>query len=140
MILQTDSRLNKHINKYGCNFMSIAFLANKHGFGQFDTDVLERVYSDAVYNDIMDRDCYIKSYDRLFKMFGLSVKYTGEHEPPGKRCEKNQIELLYFEYPQKSWTHFVAGDGGGNIAYDPWGVSETCYHGQLVSKRIFTLI
>lgn len=140
MYLQTDTRLNAFINSDGCNFMSIAFLANKHAGTQLSIEKIEQVYDDAVAQGIMDSECYIKDYDTLFILFGLSVRYTQRHEPPGKRCAQNQIELLHFVYPEKGWGHFVAGDGCGNVAYDPWGVSQTAKYGHLSSKRIFKLL
>ena len=71
----------------------------------------------------------------IFGFLEMDVKYTDRHETPERMTRKNEIEILRFESSYGS--HFVVGDGGGHVAYDPWGVSRAVRQGRIESKRIF---
>jgi hypothetical protein len=135
MILQTDKRLNEQINKYGCYFMSILFLANKYIGLQLSTTSIISVYNQSVKLGIMESNCFINDPDNIFKNLGMEAEYTQRHEPPKRRCKDNEIEILCLKYP--TYNHFVVGDGKGNIAYNPMGKTADGYY--LKSKRIFKI-
>ena len=136
MILQTDKRLNGQINKYGCYFMSILFLVNKHIGLQLSTVSIISVYNQAVKLGIIESNCFVNDPDKLFNNLGMNVKYTQAHEPPKRKCVEGEIEILCLQYP--TYNHFVVGDGNGNIAYNPMGITAPNYY--LKSKRIFKLL
>lgn len=138
MILQTDSRLRKEIHDDGCYYMSILFLVNKYTGLELSADFIDAMFDMFVSIGAMSRECYILDPDRIFGHLGLKVKYTDMHERPERKCRPDEIEILYFFGPAGG--HFVAGDGNGNVTYDPWGASRAVAEGRLVSKRIFRRI
>ena len=142
MILQRDVRLLTPINKYGCYYCAIAFLANKYTNCPLGVDDLNDGYEDCVSAGYMSADCFVDKPGQIFHYFGLSVYYHNRYDSPSCICKDGEVEILFFEYerPNKpAWPHFVSGDGAGHVAYDPWGVSTVVRLGQLRSKRIFTI-
>lgn len=131
MILQTDNRLPEVINKYGCYFMSILFLANKHAKTELSIDKIIEYYE--LFNELgyMD-ECYVLFPEEIFKKLRFPVAYNNRHDPVDYFCSKKEIEILCFKL--NNYTHFVVGDGKGNISYDPMGTSRS---GLLISKRVF---
>lgn len=148
MILQRDKRLLPEIQKYGCYYMSILFLINKHRNYEWDTDKINEYYKTLVHlghiqadNDFttVDKDDgLILHPDDIFALSGLKVKYTRNHEPPQRKTQDNEIEILKFL--SSYGAHFVVGDGAGHVAYDPWGNSRAVRQGRIESKRIFRLL
>ena len=138
MILQTDPRLVNNINQYGCYFMSILFLGNKYTGFKLGTKKINDLYSYCVDCGWMDEGCYINDADGIFAELGLHTRFHDKHEAPWICCRDNEIEILRFQIGH--WKHFVAGDGHGHVAYDPWGVSRAVREGELRDKRIFDLL
>jgi hypothetical protein len=140
MILQTDRRLNKDINGFGCYFMSIMFLVNKYIGFELSTVTLNRVFTECVGMGYIENNqtyrAFINSSEKIFNHLGLKVKYNDRHDPPKYKCTRDEIEILCLKY---EWgKHFVVGDGRGNIAYNPMGRTQSGY--VLQSKRIFKLL
>lgn len=140
MILQTDRRLREEINRYGCYFMSILFLANKYTGLQLSTVTVGRIFNECVeLGYILNNDQYkafIKSAEKIFNHLELKVKYNNRHDPPKYKCNNNEIEILCLKY---EWgKHFVVGCGSGSIAFNPLGRTQSGY--TLHSKRIFKLL
>lgn len=139
MILQRDGRLREAIREYGCYYMSLLFLANKHTNVPLSAQKINGpLYFGNIQQGRMDASCFIKDPAGILRGLGLNARYTGQHEPPDRVCGPDEVEVLYFKSPAGG--HFVAGDGNGNVAYDPWGVSRAVTEGELVSKRIFRLL
>lgn len=136
MILQTDKRLRKEINQYGCYLMSILFLANKHGRIILSTDIIENVADKLIEFGYMNKNCFILSAENIFKSLGLKVRYHDKHDPITYMCKYNEIEILCLNVGSGS-RHFVVGDGMGHIAYDPMGTSKVNF---VESKRVFKLL
>lgn len=142
MILQTHSELIAAVKKYGCYFMSLLFLANKHGGVDLDPRRIMQLYSDAIGRQLMDESCYIKDPGGILFLAGLRATYSQRHDPPDYLCDSDEIEILKFERPREpegTWKHFVVGDGRGHVAYDPFGCSKTVAEGVLKTKRVFEL-
>ena len=135
MILQRDPRLNTMIHKYGCYFMSILFLCNKHKNVELSCPAIIDLYTVLIDNGWMDDECFINDPEAIFGYMGLPVYFFDRHDPPFYVCRKDEIEILRFQYA--NWKHFVVGDGASHIAYDPWGCSRAVEYGILVDKRIF---
>lgn len=143
MILQRDVRLLTPINKFGCYYTCIPFIANKYTNCPIDTDALNDGYEDNVHAGWMDEDCFVLNPEKIFHYFGLAVKYYNCFSAPNYPTAENEVEILYFELKRMNkptWPHFVVGDGFGHVAYDPYGVSRCVAEGVLKSKRIFTLL
>ena len=136
MILQTDNRLNDNINRFGCYFMSLLFVINKHVGYKLSTVVITKLYLELVELRFMDTNCYIKDPEGILNYLGLKCKYTNRHEPPKYKAKHGEIEILCLQYP--NYKHFVAGDGNGNISFNPMGV--TADNAYIHSKRIFKLL
>ncbi len=135
MILQTDKRLDQTINKYGCYFMSLLFVSNKYTGYNLSTTVITKLYNDFIKRGFMDKNCYIQNPSAIMRYLGLAATYNQRHDPPKYKCGKDEIEILCLQY--KNFTHFVVGDGRGNIAYNPMGKTAPDYY--LKSKRIFKI-
>ena len=136
MILQTDNRLNKQINMYGCYFMSLLFIANRHIGYKLSTTVITKLYTDFIELGFMESNCFINDGDGILNYLGLECRYTNKHESPDYETSHKQIEILCLKYP--SYKHFVVGDGFGNIAYNPMGLTASGAFKH--SKRIFKLL
>lgn len=140
MILQTDTRLNANIQRTGCYFMSILYLANKHAQTPWDTAAINHVYEEAVSEGFMGANCFVYNPDGIFRLAGLRVRYTQHHEAPTRVCADNEIEILRFKHADfPGYSHFVVGNGIGFVTHDPWGVSIAATEGALKDKRIFRL-
>jgi len=144
VILQTDRRLSQPINRYGCYYMAVMFLSNKHAGSEITIDSLLTTYDDLVANGSMSERCFITRPNDIFAAAGLRVEFKERHDPPGYELASDEIEVLLYTYPRGSgggiWKHFVAGTGNGEVAYDPWGVSVTATKGRLNSKRVFRMV
>ncbi len=139
MILQRDARLREAIRTYGCYYMTLLFFANKYANAQLSVQKINGpLYYENIREGNMNSSCFIDSPAGILRSAGLNAEYTGVHESPVYVCDAGEFEALYFEHP-KSGGHFTAGDGNGNVTYDPWGVSISATEGELVSKRIFRL-
>ena len=147
MILQTDPRLLPEINKYGCYFMSICFFLNKYKKVMWTTDKINDFYklmvnignieADDDFTTANPIDAEIIKPDKIFQSGGLIVEYLG-HCSKDYICDSDKFEILKFV--GKNGSHFVCGDGKGNVAYDPYGDSNSVRFGELHSKRVFRRI
>jgi hypothetical protein len=131
MILQTNPALPEIIRKYGCGLMCIIWHSARLSGCTISgiADILD-IYNESVSHGAMDANCFIRNWDAVFSAAGLGTEYTGRHEPADRDCRGTEIEILRFP------GHFVAGDGRGNVTYDPWGVSRAISQ-PMRSKRIF---
>ena len=138
---QTDKELNP-IKDTGCYFVSIIYQADRItkipstyrdcliGFGQ------------ALKLNYIDANCLCTNSAGIFKIFGLDVIQkkgaNGIIMPKDYICADNEIEILEY-YEPRMGTHFVPGDGNGNIIKDVYSQagSPVVKSGSLRSKRIF---
>lgn len=137
MILQRDPRLKTVIHKYGCYMMSILFLCNKYKNVELSAGDINDLYILFIDNKYMDKNCFINDPQSIFGFMGLEVYFFDRHDPPSYICERDEIEILRFQYG--SWKHFVTGDGMSHVAYDPYGTSRAVRLGQLIDKRVFKI-
>jgi hypothetical protein len=135
MILQRDPRLRQEIQEWGCYLMSILFLVNKWTNFTLSAELINDLYKTFHKKGWIDEECTILNPNAIFSFLEMDVAYTNRHEPPVRRTRKDEIEILKFV--SSYGPHFVAGDGDGHVAYDPWGVSNAIKHGRIESKRIF---
>ena len=137
MILQRDPRLNDAIHKYGCYFMSILFLSNKYTNCEISCGAILDTYTIFIDSGWMDEQCFVNDPEAMFGYMGLPVYYYDWHDPPYYSCQKDEIEILRFQYI--NWKHFVVGDGASRVAYDPYGTSKAVRLGELKDKRVFKI-
>ncbi len=100
MILQTDDRLKEErppIGPYGCAFMSMCFLANKHlGYKMGIVEIVE-IYDDLVERRVMSSDCFINDWQSMAKFFGFAPAVGKTvHQSALYICEDKEIEILLF--------------------------------------------
>jgi hypothetical protein len=138
MILQVDSRLLKIIQTDGCYFMSLLWHCNRINNIQFSVEKINAFYSYALKSGWIQADCTIEDPTAIIQHYGVQAKYTDKWERADRQCRVNEFEILKFVAPEHE--HFVAGDGKGNVTYDPMGISNTVAVGRLQSKRIFRFI
>jgi hypothetical protein len=140
MILQIDPEVvHKPIRKFGCYFFSTLWHIEQFTGRRLTYEQIMEHYCCLVQLGYMDNDCYINSLNGILEHFGMPYQYTGKHEPASYLTGPNELEILKFERerPGKDPVpHFVAGDGCGQVAFDPYGNSRTVREGSLASKRI----
>jgi len=99
-----------------------------------------RYYRRAFDMKWMQEDCYILEPAEILQ--DLTYKaWICNKQGADYKCKPGEVEILRYERVKAGVTlsHFVLGDGMGNIKYDPMGDnSPTVRYGTLVSKRIFT--
>jgi len=119
----------KRLAESGCYFLSLLHIVNK------DNDAIG-LYRQAVQLDFMDEDCFVKVPENVLAL-AVGGKWLVRHEPASYLPNKDESEILRFERKaEKVYSHFVVGDGKGNVIYDPLDTSQTVASGKLVSKRI----
>lgn len=138
MILQRDPRLNEAINRWGCYFCSILFLANKYTNCEISPEGILDTYHESVQSGWMTVKCFIDEPDAIFHFMGLQTYYYDRHDPPEYVCRNHEIEILRFQ--RGTWRHFVVGDGQSHVCYDPWGASQAVAEGKLMDKRVFRVM
>ena len=153
MILQTDKRFatDPELTPYGCHFMAELFMLNKLANIELSIGIILAALNalrakpssyqppdaqDTVY--VIGSQCTINNPDDVVSYFELSFVKGCRMEAPDYQCQPGEQELLEWQRP--GWTHWVTGDGKGNVAYDPEGYSVTVREGSLVAKKIFTVI
>lgn len=137
MILQIDTRLKHIIQTDGCYFMSLLWHCNRLNNIPFSPEKINAFYDSALKYGWIEEDCTILNPTAILQHFGVNYKYTDKWERPDYKCRQGEIEILKFIRPEHE--HFVAGDGNGNVTYDPMGASKTVAEGKLQSKRIFRM-
>jgi len=155
MILQTDKRFSSdpEMNLYSCHFMAELFMLNKIGNIELSVGIIlaalntfraQKASYQGEHPDpanpvyVIGPQCTINNPDDIVSHFELSFAKGCRMEAPDYECRAGEQELLQWERP--GWTHWVTGDGKGNVAYDPEGYSVTVREGSLVAKKIFTVI
>lgn len=143
MFGQRHPALIEPIRRWGCYLVSILFhIWRKLGY-MFTPAMVNELYDAFIEHGWMTKECKILNPGKIFVYLGMKARYTDRHEPADRMCAPDEIEILYFELdrPDKpTIPHFVAGDGQGNIMFDPWGDSRCVREGKLISKRIFKLV
>ncbi len=145
MILQTDPALPQEINDFGCYFTSCLYHAERKTGTTFDVDRVLEIYQKAKAHGIVGDQCYVERPVSLMALAGAifdSVDKAGV----GVNPDAKGAELLHFHRDADTpkgmgnamHDHFVAGDGQGNVAFDPLGDSNTVKYGFLQNKRIFS--
>lgn len=146
MVDQEDLALDPQIQKYGCYFLSILFLSGKlQSMTVHDINVFRQSLLDNGISDITD-DCTVENPEEVFKELGVCVRQIRNIDgsvvlPSQTETPLAGLEILCYYWPAKNFTHFMVGDGHGNIAYDPiHRGSNTAKFGKLKSKRLFALV
>lgn len=136
MILQTDSRMRDEIDKWGCYYMSLCFLANKYtGIELSAEDLNDRIYNQLIQHGLMKETCWIRDPVGILNYLGLRCDSVGVYEPVTHALKDNEFQILRFK--GKDISHFVVGTRSNECAYDPYGVSQAVETGELKAQRVF---
>ena len=100
-----------------------------------------RFYGRARNQGWMLANCYLESPDEILQDI-TDCPWTVRKESAAYKTKPGEIEILRFEWnnrPGSTLSHFVLGDGNGEVKYDPMGdQSPVVKYGVLASKRVFT--
>lgn len=144
MIRQSDPAMPAEVQIFGCYFCSVLYLAEMRTGKVFDADRVMAIYKAAKRSGILGEECYVAKPVDLFALAGVNLRDVVKADNnviPGP----GGFELLHFHraantpagMKNKMHDHFVAGDGHGQVAFDPLGQSLTVRWGYLQNKRIF---
>lgn len=141
MILQTDTRMHPQINEYGCYFLSILWFGVRHTGLQLSAELIaDQLYTRFIRRQWMSDTCFIKRPVDIFRFLNIEVDMVfvaGSHRVPADyQCADDEIEILRYKAPG-SISHFIAGNGLGQPAYDPYGLSRSVREGRIMDKRVF---
>lgn len=144
-ILQTDKRLLKVINDYGCLFLCFAHCSKTVFKGTKGCEMLNSIWLDAVkagyitgdLNDDGDYDdageAEVQNHSALARLFGLKVKYDGKHHDASELIP-SKVAFLFGKFVWKSG-HFVVLNKNKEVVFDPVGKSLTVKNGSLANTR-----
>jgi hypothetical protein len=145
MILQIDPRWhNPAIQQYGCHLLAECFLINRFNV-PMSIEIIEQAISALQMvvapngKPAIDTRMTINDPDALVKHFGLLYSSWARIEGPGYLCKPWEQELQEWRRAGVNFSHWVAGDGKGNVAYDPEGYSKSVASGQILRQKIFTI-
>lgn len=134
-VYQTDEQFPEEIQKFGCCFMTILYHLDK----ELTHEKVLRLFEHCKKNGVLGEECFVQDPQGLCNLYGTAI-YKGWARKDYK-CSPNEFEQLVYVWKEKEFTHFVAGDGQGNVAYDPINYggqgSNTVKNGYLESKRIY---
>lgn len=135
-IYQTDPSLGPYINKWGCDLMSIAYLASVQSGKPLTTESVLRAYQVGMKLGYIQKEeaapdgspvdgCDIYNYPEVFKLFGGNCK-AFKFETATYQPASNELEILKCKRDGVKGVHFMAGNGKANstpwqaeIAFDP---------------------
>lgn len=161
MYRQDDKLMPKVVNLFGCYFFSILYHAERARGTPITVAEVVNIYSKAraqkipgtaltvigpeVYDKLgnLTDGCTIYDPVALAKLAGLPV-HSVTKTSSAQAVPVGGYEILVFHRPPNTpqgmnnaeHTHFVAGDGFGQVAFDPLGQSNTVKYGNLIGKRI----
>ena len=144
-IKQTDIKLLKPIQKYGCLFLCFAYASpmifagdeGKEALNFLWTEAENRGYINGDLNDDGDYDdpleAEVKDHNGLLRLFAIKGHYDNLHHDPSQEVPYT-VRHLFGCYKWKG-THFVVLNKNNNVIFDPMGESNTVKNGILKSTR-----
>lgn len=127
-------KIMKALGESGCYFLSLVHLAEEICGKRIDA---VEVYQKALTNGWTDDEAMM-IYPASVLSFMTGLKFAVVKKPANYIVHQSEYEVLVFQ--SEFFTHFVLGDGSGQVKYDPLGNSNTVRTGRLVEKRIFSVI
>lgn len=146
-ITQSDSRLIKPIQTYGCYFLTLAQASPIIFKGDEGCQRLNGIWAKATELGIIsgdinhdgdvddDGEAEIQNASALAKMLGLNVRYDGVHHKADETIPAG-VKVAIGQYWWKSG-HFVLLNKSKKVIYDSYGKSNTVKNGYLKSMRFF---
>lgn len=143
-INQTNRKLDRYIQKYGCLFLSMAYSSND----DLDEDFLNRAWAQCIDLGYITGDvnkngslddpedlCIVRAhYDDILKILGSPYHFV--HETLD-RPDDEGFHIACFAY--KGGTHFVVVDEDERIIYDPTPNSNSARFGEIIHFKNFII-
>ena len=146
-ISQSDLRLLRVINSYGCYFLTLAEASPVIYKGDEGCQKLNGIWAKAtdlgiISGDINhdgdlddDGEAEIQNPTALAKMLGLNVRYDGTHHKADEAIPAS-VKIVIGQYWWKGG-HFVLLNKSKKVIFDSYGKSNTVKNGHLKSMRYF---
>lgn len=146
-ITQSDSRLIRPIQSYGCYFLTLAqaspiIFKEDEGCQRLNGIWVKATELGIISGDINhdgdvddDGEAEIQNASALAKMLGLNVRYDGVHHKADETIPAG-VKVAIGQYWWKSG-HFVLLNKSKKVIYDSYGKSNTVKNGYLKSMRFF---
>lgn len=146
-ITQSDSRLIKPIQTYGCYFLTLAqaspiIFKEDEGCQRLNGIWAKATELGIISGDINhdgdvddDGEAEIQNASALAKMLGLNVRYDGVHHKADEAIPLG-VKIVIGQYWWKSG-HFVLLNKSKKVIYDSYGKSNTVKNGYLKTMRFF---
>ena len=146
-ITQSDSRLIKPIQTYGCYFLTLAqaspiIFKEDEGCQRLNGIWVKATELGIISGDINhdgdvddDGEAEIQNASALAKMLGLNVRYDGVHHKADEAIPAN-VKLVIGQFWWKGG-HFVLLNKSKKVTFDSYGKSNTVKNGYLKTMRFF---
>jgi len=150
MIYQTDRRLGRYLNKYGCLFTSIAFARPYFGGRDWTAEELREKWDTAIIKRFISGDLNldgdmddpgeleIQDHNAVCNLLNVPMSYIPGHHVPAAPIEPNMFAIGAFFNPRTKFTHFAVINRDKQVIFDPiQGGSVTCREGYLKNMRLY---
>lgn len=147
-INQSDSRLTKPIQTYGCYFLTLAqaspiVFSGDEGCQRLNGIWIKATELGVISGDINhdgdvddDGEAEIQNATYLAQtFFNLKVKYDGKHHKADEDIPAN-VKIVIGQYWWRSG-HFVLLNKSKKVIFDSYGKSNTVHNGYLKTMRWF---
>lgn len=144
-IVQSDKRLLRVIQQYGCLFLCFAQASPMIFSGEEGINALNALWKKAedegAVSGDLNRDgdyddrgeAEVKDHNKLAKIFAMNVRYDGKHHDPKEKIP-DDVKHVFGCWFWKS-THFVNLSKRLDVTNDPMGSSNTVKNGYLKNTR-----
>ncbi len=138
LLKQTDKKLKRKINQFGCYFMSMLAIAQIEEEKVFSAEEINQLYDEAVEKNYMTAKCYVRKPDEIaqlaFKKFGNNKRtyQVGRIDAEGEKrfwgWVENNPKYKEYKYLIIRWEmdnddypeHFTLGLINEGEIYDPY--------------------
>ena len=153
MIYQTDPRLGRYYNKYGCLFTSIAYAREYLGGPDWTPNELRAKWEYCIARGFIsgdmnkdgdmddDDELVIQDHNNVCSILGVPLSYIPGHHNPNVVIEKDMYAIGAFRNPRTNFVHFAVIDRNKKVIFDPIeGGSRTVREGYLKSMRLYSVM
>ena len=134
--LQTDRRLLKPIQEYGCLFLSYLRVTSIVQWHEWTPYQINLAYWAAVHNKWIQDNCRVIQPDRILESLGVQLDGWVRHENPDYRPQSREIQIEQWHNTRTDHTHFILGEP---YRWDSLGDSVTVQEGSIQRKIIIRL-
>jgi hypothetical protein len=131
MVYQTDAKMPKSAQKYGCAFVSLAFYREMAGGKKWTSEELASAWQGAILKGLISGDlnhdgdmdeaneAIIQDWGQLARYLGCPLQYVGKVEQDDPRIgTKGYYAISAWTNPANGFIHFVVGQHKP-VIFDP---------------------